>query len=386
MAKRDYYEVLGLEKSASEAEIKKAYRKLAMQYHPDKNPDNKESEEKFKEAAEAYEVLSDSQKKQRYDQYGHQGLEDTFGSGGFKWSDFTHAGDFSDIFGDSGLGGIFENLFGGGFGNGGRGRGKSTNRGEDLQISLSLTLKEIATGIEKKVKINIKDTCESCKGTGSEDGSSKTCQQCHGSGQIRQIRSSFFGQVATAVTCPSCQGQGQIISNKCKSCFGEGRKVITKTLNVHIPAGVSEGQYIRMREQGNVGPRNSERGDIIVHIQEKEDDVFERDGNNLICEFPISFSQAALGADIMVPTLTNNIKMKIPAGAQTGKVFRLKGLGLPQVNTSYKGDLFVKIVVVTPTSITPKEKELFTELAKFDSDKKLRPDKSFVNKIKDLFS
>lgn len=383
MAKRDYYEVLGIEKSASDSEIKRAYRKLAMKYHPDKNPDDKAAEEKFKEASEAYEVLSDANKRQKYDQYGHAGLEGAFGSGGFSWNDFTHAGDFSDIFGD-GFGSIFENLFGfGGRRSGGRSR---ANRGEDLQISLSLTLEEIAKGVDKKIKISVKEPCDTCNGTGSSDGDTHTCPQCHGSGQVMQMARSLFGQMQTVVTCPSCNGEGKIIKNKCSACHGEGRVSHSVTKSVHIPAGVSEGQYLRLQGEGNVGRRGSGRGDILVMIQEKEHPIFERDGDNLICEYPISFSQAALGDDLKVPTLSGKLKMKVPAGTQSGKTFRLRGQGLPHVNSGYTGDLYIRIRVITPTKLSAEERDLFEKLGKFDSEKKLHPEKSFFSKLRDLFS
>ncbi|MFC1887997.1 molecular chaperone DnaJ, partial [Candidatus Cloacimonadota bacterium] len=342
MAKRDYYEVLGVDKNASAADIKKAYRKLAMKFHPDKNKDNKEAEEKFKEASEAYEVLSDTDKKSKYDQFGHAGLEGAFGGSGFSWDNFTHAGDFSDIFG--GFGGIFETLFGGS-GFGGR-KSRASNRGEDLQISISLTLEEIGKGVDKKIKISVKDTCDQCNGSGSSDGDVSTCPQCHGSGQVMRTTRSLFGQMQTVTTCPSCNGEGKIIKNKCNKCSGEGRTSKTKTMNVHIPPGVSEGQYIRLRGQGNKGPRNGSNGDILVLIHEKEHNIFERNDADLICEYPISFSQAALGTEIMCPTLSGKAKMKIPAGTQSGKIFRLKSQGLPHVNSVYKGDLFVKVVVI----------------------------------------
>jgi molecular chaperone DnaJ len=383
MAKRDYYEVLGVEKNASDAEIKKAYRKLAMKFHPDKTKGDKEAEEKFKEASEAYEVLSDSAKRSKYDQYGHAGLEGAFGGGGFQWSDFSHASDFSDIFGEGGLGSIFESFFGGSFG-GGR-RGRRDNSGEDLQISMSLTLEEIASGVDKKIKINLKEACPTCNGTGSADGKTKTCTQCNGQGQVRQMQRSLFGHMQTIVTCPSCHGEGQIIENKCSACGGEGRIPKSKTISVHIPAGVSEGQYIRLRGQGNVGMRGGEHGDILVHIREKEHKIFSRREQDLICEFPISFSQAALGTEILVPTLSGKVKMKIPEGTQSGKTFRLRSQGLPHVNSAYKGDLYVKVHVITPTKLNSQERELLRQLGEYDSEKKLQPEKSFFEKIKDWF-
>jgi len=384
MAKRDYYEVLGVNKNAPDSEIKKTYRKLAMKYHPDKNKDDKAAEEKFKEASEAYEVLSDKDKKQRYDQFGHAGLDGAFGGGGFSWGDFTHAGDFSDIFGSGGLGSIFESLFGGSpFG--GRSRSGRSNRGEDLQINISLTLEEISKGIDKKIKISVKDTCDSCNGTGSADGEVKTCHQCHGSGQVMQTTRSLFGHMQTVVTCPSCRGEGKIIKNKCLKCSGEGRVPKTKTINVHMPAGVSEGQYIRLRGQGNRGKRRGTNGDILVLVHEREHKIFERNDANLICEYPISFSQAALGSEILCPTLSGKVKMKIPSGTQSGKVFRLRSQGLPHVNSVYHGDLYVKVLVITPTKLNSEEKELLKKLGKFDSEKKLRPEKSFFSKLKEFF-
>jgi molecular chaperone DnaJ len=385
MAKRDYYEVLGVDKSASSGEIKKAYRKLAMKYHPDKNKDDKTAEDKFKEASEAYEVLSDPEKKQRYDQYGHAGMEGAFGGHGFTWDDFSHASDFSDLFGGGdGLGGIFEHLFGGSFGGGRRGS-RQTNRGEDLQISLSLSLEEIAKGVEKKIKLGVKDSCDVCNGTGSEDGDVKTCSQCHGSGRVMQMTRSLFGQMQTAVACPTCHGEGKIIKNRCKKCHGDGRLQKSKTVNVKIPAGVQEGQYIRLRGSGNVGRRGGSAGDVLVHVKEKEHDIFKRQDADLVCEFPISFSQAALGSDIKCPTLSGKVKIKIPAGTQSGKVFRLRSQGLPHVNSAYKGDLYVKVLVITPTKMSSKEKKLLEELAEFDEAKKFHPGKGFFSKLKQFF-
>jgi molecular chaperone DnaJ len=383
MAKRDYYEVLGVDKHADEASIKKAYRKLAMQYHPDKNPDNKEAEEKFKEASEAYEVLSDKEKRQLYDQYGHAGIENQFGSGGFSWDNFTHRSDLNDIFGD-GFSSIFESIFGGGFG--GRSSSRSSNRGEDLQIELSLSLKEIASGTEKKIKISTKEACDKCNGTGSADGQVETCSQCRGTGQVRQVRQSLFGQMQTVSECPSCHGEGKIVKNKCPKCYGEGRMGKVKEISVKIPAGVEENQYIRLRGQGNVGPRGGSRGDILVLIHEKQDDLFERHGNDIVVEYPVSVSQAVLGDEILVPTLSGKVKMKIPAGTQSGRLFRLKGQGIQGLNTYSKGDEIVRITVVIPTKLSKEENDLFTQLKEFDSKRDLKPGKSFFSKLKEYFS
>ena len=383
MAKRDYYEVLGVDKHADEASIKKAYRKLAMQYHPDKNPDNKEAEEKFKEASEAYEVLSDKEKRQLYDQYGHAGIENQFGSGGFSWDNFTHRSDLNDIFGD-GFSSIFESIFGGGFG--GRSSSRSSNRGEDLQIELSLSLKEIASGTEKKIKISTKEACDKCNGTGSADGQVETCSQCRGTGQVRQVRQSLFGQMQTVSECPSCHGEGKIVKNKCPKCYGEGRMGKVKEISVKIPAGVEENQYIRSRGQGNVGPRGGSRGDILVLIHEKQDDLFERHGNDIVVEYPVSVSQAVLGDEILVPTLSGKVKMKIPAGTQSGRLFRLKGQGIQGLNTYSKGDEIVRITVVIPTKLSKEENDLFTQLKEFDSKRDLKPGKGFFSKLKEYFS
>ncbi len=382
MAKRDYYEVLGVEKNADDATIKKAYRKLAMQFHPDKNPDNKEAEEKFKEASEAYEILSDKDKRQLYDQYGHAGIENQFGSGGFSWENFTHRGDLNDIFGD-GFGSIFESLFG--FGGGGRSQ-RNSNRGEDLQIELSLSLKEIAGGAEKTIKIGTKEACDKCNGSGSADGNTETCHQCHGNGQVRQVRQSLFGQMQTVSECPSCRGEGKIIKNKCSKCYGEGRMGKVKEISVKIPAGVEEGQYIRLRGQGNIGARGGSRGDILVLIHERQDDIFERDGNNIILEYPISVSQAVLGDEIIVPTLGGSVKMKVPAGTQSGRLFRLKGQGIQGLNSYSKGDQIVRAIVVTPTKLSKEETELYTRLKDFDHKRDLKPGKSFLNKLREYFS
>jgi len=383
MAKRDYYEVLGVDKHSDEAAIKKAYRKLAMQFHPDKNPDNKEAEEKFKEASEAYEVLSDKEKRQLYDQYGHAGVESQFGAGGFSWDNFTHRSDLNDIFGD-GFSSIFESLFGGGFG--GRSSGRSSNRGEDLQIELSLSLKEIAEGAEKKIKISTKEACDKCDGSGSADGQSETCSQCRGTGQVRQVRQSLFGQMQTVSECPSCRGEGKIIKNKCSKCYGEGRMGKVKEISVKIPAGVEENQYIRLRGQGNVGPRSGARGDILVLIHEKQDDMFERHGNDIVMEYPVSVSQAVLGDELLVPTLSGKVKMKIPAGTQSGRLFRLKGQGIQGLNTYSKGDEIVRIVVVIPTKISKDESELYLKLKEFDDKRELKPGKGFFSKLRDYFS
>ena len=386
MAKRDYYEVLGVGKNSTEQEIKKAYRKLAMKYHPDKTKGDKGSEEKFKEASEAYEVLSDNSKRQRYDQYGHAGLEGAFGhSGGFRWEDFSHSSEFSDIFGSGGFSSIFENFFGGGSG-GFSSRGSRVRKGEDLQIRVSLTLEEIAKGADKKIKLKVKDECERCNGTGSSDGKSKTCSQCRGSGSVRQIQNSLFGQMQVVVTCPTCSGEGKIISKPCPLCSGEGRAEKRKTISVHIPAGVEKGQYIKLANQGNASVGKGVKGDLIVVIDEKDNSLFTRRGEDLLIEFPISFAQAALGDEIVVPTIySKKIKMKIAAGTQSEKTYRVRGQGLPFVNSYGKGDMYVRVRVVTPKNLSSEEKNLFKKIAEFDEKRELSPEKSFFDRVKNIF-
>ena len=385
MAKRDYYEILGVDKNADDATIKKAYRKLAMQYHPDKNPDNKEAEEKFKEASEAYEVLSDKEKRQIYDQYGHSGLENQFGGAGFSWEDFMHRSDLGDIFGD-GFGSIFDTIFGGGFGGRTQRSSSRSNRGEDLQIELSLSLQEIAKGVEKTVKIGIKEPCEKCGGSGSAEGKTETCPQCKGTGQIRQFRQSLFGRMQTVSECPNCNGEGRIIKNKCSKCYGEGRVGTVKEIKFNIPPGIGEGEYIRLRGQGNVGARGGSRGDILVLIHQKQDDLFERDGNDIILEYPISVSQAVLGDEIIVPTLTGSVKMKVPPGTQSGRLFRLKGQGIQSHSSYSRGDQIVRTIVVIPAKLSHEETELYKRLKEFDKKRDLKPGKSFLSKMKGYFS
>lgn len=376
MAKRDYYEVLGVPKTADEAEIKKAYRKLAMQFHPDKNPDNKAAEEKFKEASEAYEVLSDKDKRQIYDQYGHAGIDQQLGNGGFNWDNFSHFEDISDLFGGGGFGSIFETLFGGGFGGRGGGQQRS-NRGSDLRIELSLSLKEIALGTEKTVKINAKEACDVCHGSGSADGNTETCSQCRGTGQVRTVRQSLFGQMQTVSECPSCRGEGKIIRNKCSKCYGEGRMAKTKEIKVKIPGGMEEGRILPVSGQGHIGPRNGPHGDLLVQVNEKQDDLFERHGNNVVLDFPVHFTQAVLGDEIIVPTLTGKAKMKIPAGTQSGREFRLKGEGIQGLYSDSRGDLIVRINVHTPSRLSREESDLYKRLAELNKKRELKPGKSF---------
>ncbi len=381
MARRDYYEILSVDKNATEDEIKKAYRKQALQYHPDRNQGNQEAEEKFKEVAEAFEVLSNSQKRQVYDRYGHEGLGGPFRSGGFQWSDFTHAGDFQDIF--SNLDEIFgSGIFGDMFGR--RGGRRGPQGGEDLRITLKLTLEEIAGGVEKVVKLSRMESCDTCGGSGAKSGSSSaTCNVCGGMGQVRQATRSLFGQFVNVTTCPQCGGEGKIIREPCSDCRGEGRIKKTATLSVSIPAGVSEGNYIPLRGQGSVGRRGGPSGDCMVFIEEAEHDAFERHGNDILYDLPIGFSQAALGAEVEVPTLAGRAEMKIPAGTQSGQIFRLRGKGVPELNGYRTGDQLVRIMVWTPTKLTRQEEVLLRELAELENARPPEGGKGLFERVKE---
>ena len=382
---RDYYEVLGVGRDASDDEIKKSYRKLALKFHPDRNPGDDAAEASFKEAAEAYEVLGDAKKRPTYDQFGHQGLGGPFASGGFNWSDFSHAGDFDDIFSN------LDNIFGGGiFGDifGGRGgRRGGPQRGEDLRITLPLALEEIATGTQKKLKLRRHEGCDDCGGSGAKAGSeSATCDVCGGNGQVRQATRSLFGQFVNVTTCPKCQGEGSMIKEPCPWCSGEGRGEKQTTLTVNIPAGVAEGNYIPLRGQGSVGRRGGPAGDCQVFIQEIEHDQFERHGNDVVYDLPVSFSQAALGAQIEVPTLSGKALMKVPSGTQSGQIFRLRGKGIQDVNGYGKGDQLVRIVVWTPTKLNKAEEKIFKELYDHENGEPPEGGKGFFDRVKEVLT
>lgn len=359
--KRDYYEILGVAKDASKPDLKKAYRTLAIKYHPDKNPDNKEAEEKFKEASEAYEVLNDDNKRQIYDQFGHRGLE---GAG--------HQGPsgFEDIF--SSFGDIFEDFFGFGGGN----RGGRARRGSDLRYNLTIDFMEAAFGTQKTISIPKLDTCGECNGSGCQEGSSpETCSQCHGSGQF--IQSQGFFKVKT--TCPYCKGQGTIISNPCKKCRGAGRVEITRKVQVKIPAGVDVGSKLRLSGEGEGPPTsNGTPGDLYVVINVKQHKFFQRDNTDVICAIDISFIQAALGDEINIPTLVGEETFKIPKGTQYGDVFRLRGQGIASLRTGRRGDQIIKVIIKTPTKLSQKQVDLLKEFDKLDSNK-------ISNKLKNLF-
>lgn len=379
MAKRDYYEVLGVSKESSQDGIKSAYRKQALKYHPDRNPNNPEAEERFKEASEAYEVLSDDQKKAAYDRFGHAGVEGNFSRGGFQWSDFSHAGDFEDLFGD-----LLGNLFGGGAR---RRRGPAgPPQGRDLKIAIELTLEEIATGVEKKIKLSRLQRCETCKGSGAREGSGKeTCKTCGGMGQVQQVARSFFGQSMVVTPCPTCGGEGSVVRDPCRDCDGEGVRRGTSQLSVRIPAGVSSGNYIPLRGQGDAGPRGGPPGDCLVFIEEKEHAHFTREGNDVHYRLPVSFSQAALGDEVEVPTLTGKARLKIQPGTQSGRVLRLANKGIPDVEGRGVGDLLVDVVVVTPSQLGEQERRLFEELSRLEQKRAAEEGKSFFDKMREAF-
>ena len=375
MAKRDLYEVLGVNRDASEDELKKAYRKLAMKYHPDRNPDNKEAEEKFKEVKEAYEILTDANKRAAYDRYGHDGINPQMGGGGGGQGFDGFADAFGDIFGD---------IFGGG-GGGGRGR-SNVYRGADLRYNLEITLEEAARGAEKTIRIPALEECGTCHGSGAKPGTQpKTCPTCGGAGQVR-IQQGFF---SIQQTCPKCHGSGRIIPEPCTTCGGAGRVKRQKTLEVKIPAGIDDGMRLRHGGQGEPGVNGGPAGDLYVEIHIKQHPVFQRDGDDLHCEMPISFTTAALGGEIEIPTLDGAANIRIPAETQSAKVFRLRGKGIRNVRTHAPGDLMVHVIVETPVKLTDRQKELlreFGEIASSNAERHNPKAKSWMDKVKDFFS
>ena len=377
--KRDYYEVLGINKDASAEEIKKAYRKAALKYHPDRNPGNKEAEEKFKEVGEAYEVLSDEEKRQRYDQFGFAGVDPNFGGGSggaYGGAGFGGFGDFSD------LGDIFGDFFGGG-----RSRGSQQSaprRGENVMTRLELTFEEAAFGCEKEVAAQRIENCAVCHGTGSADGVIETCQQCRGTGQVRTVQNFIGMQMQSSTTCPACNGRGKIIKTPCSTCKGKGKVRRTNRVKVKIPAGVDDGQSVRVRGEGCVGANGGPSGDLLVEISIKRHPIFTREGFDVLCEVPISFTQAALGATIQVPTLDGKVDYEIPEGTQTGREFVLRDKGIPEVgNSRRRGDHRFTVVVETPTHLTREQKELLRQL---DGTIEVSPKrKKFIDNLKNFF-
>lgn len=381
MSKRDYYEILGVTKSASEDEIKKAYRKLAIKYHPDKNPDDKNAEEKFKEAAEAYEVLSNSEKRQRYNQFGHAGVggASSGGSGGFGGMNMDDIfSQFGDIFGG---GGSF-----GGFG-GSRSGGRRVTRGSNLRVKVKLNLVEVAKGVEKKIKVNKFVNCSSCSGSGSKTGHLETCKTCHGSGVQTRTQQTFLGAMQTQTTCGACNGEGKTVKDKCNTCHGDGIVRAEEVVTINIPAGVAEGMQLSVGGKGNAAPRGGINGDLLVLIEEEEHPELKRDGSNLFYDSYVNFADAALGTSIEIPTVDSKVKIKIEPGTQSGKVLRLKGKGLPDVNSYGVGDLLININVWTPQALSTEEKKA---LESFRSSKNFTPnpnrkEKGFFDRMKEYF-
>ena len=378
--KRDYYEVLGVEKGASAEEIKKAYRKSAMKYHPDRNPGDKEAEEKFKEIGEAYEVLSDDQKRSRYDQFGFAGVDPNYGAGvgGNPFGGgFGGFGDFGD------LGDIFGSFFGGGS------RSQSRNaprQGENVGARLELTFEEAAFGCDKEVSVNRIENCTACKGTGSSDGVIETCQQCRGSGQVRTTQSFMGMSMQSTVACPSCSGRGKLVKNPCTTCRGKGKVRRNQKIKVKVPAGVDAGQSVRMRGEGCVGVNGGPNGDLLAEIYIKRHPIFQRERTTVYCEVPITFTQAALGAEIQVPTLDGKVSYEIPEGTQTGKSFTIRGKGIPVLNnTGRRGDQVFTVVVETPTRLTKEQKELLRQLDEGLDVKSSPKRKKFFDVVKDFF-
>jgi len=386
MAKRDFYEVLGVQKNASDEDIKRAYRKLAMKYHPDKNPGDKDAEDHFKEATEAYEILKDPKKRSQFDQFGTAAFEGP-GAGGFGGGFSGQGFDISDalraFMNDFGGDSFFSDLFGMGGGGRRRGarRGGGGSRGNDLQVHLSLKLSEIATGVTKTLKVKRKDACTECKGTGSKSGKRGTCQHCNGSGRIQHVSNSFFGQLVQESVCPVCRGEGQVVADPCSKCSGSGRQAVETTVSVDIPAGVSEGNYISVPGKGDLGQNGGSAGDLIVVIQEEADKFFERHGIDVVCSMDVTFSEAALGASKTIDTLDGKVSLKIPSGTQSEKIFRLRGKGLPVLHSSQRGDQLVRVQVKTPERLSREEKELFEKLAQLEGK-----EKGNFERIKDLFT
>jgi len=384
MSKRDYYEVLEVDKNADEASIKKAYRKKAIQYHPDKNPGDAASEEKFKEAAEAYEVLSNPEKKAQYDRYGHDGLKGGFG-GGMSMDDIFS--NFGDIFG-SAFGGAFSGGFGFGSGFSSGRRSRRVNKGTNLRIKVKMSLEDILKGAEKKIKVSKYVPCKSCNGSGAKDASGiQTCNTCHGNGQVTQVTNTILGRMQSTSVCPHCNGEGKTIVNKCTACFGNGIVKGEDVITINIPPGVTDGIQLSMREKGNAAARGGVPGDLIIIIEEVPHPHLMRDGINLLYEHHISFPEAALGTSIDVPTIEGKARIKIEPGTQSGKVLRLKGKGLTELNASYTGDLLVNINVWVPKTLSREEKAMLETL---QTSKNFEPnpgkgDKSFFDRMKDYF-
>ena len=399
--KRDYYEVLGVSRGASEDEIKKAYKKMARKYHPDLNPGDKTAEEKFKEVNEAYEVLSDADKKARYDQYGHAGVDPNFGAGGFGggFDGSFDFGDLGDIFGsffgggfgggvDGGfdfgdLGDIFGSFFGGGFGGGRRTNPNAPQRGESIRMSIAISFEEAAFGCEKAVTVERYETCDTCHGNGCAPGTSpEVCPDCHGTGTVQVRRQTPMGVFATSSPCPKCGGKGRIIHQPCKDCRGSGMVRKKKTIQASIPAGIDNGQTISIRGQGNAGKNGGPAGDLLITITVRPHELFRREGTSVLCEAPITFTQAVLGAELEIPTIDGKVKYTLPEGTQSGTTFRLKGKGIPSINGRGRGDQYVTVYIETPKNLNKEQKEALKKFAETMGESNYEEQKKFFKKFK----
>ncbi len=383
MAKRDYYEVLGVAKGAEKAEIKKAYRKIAIKFHPDKNPGDSAAEEKFKEAAEAYEVLSSDEKRQKYDRFGHQGVDGNFGGGGMNMDDIFST--FGDIFGGGGQGGGFGDFFGR---RGGQGGGRRMKKGSNLRIKLKLTLQEITNGVEKKIKVKRYVECDTCTGSGAQDGTAlDTCGSCQGSGQVRKVVNTMLGQMVTTNTCPVCDGEGKVVTSKCGKCGGEGRVYREEVIPINIPAGVHDGVQLSMSGKGNAPKRGGIPGDLLIVIEEEEHKELKREGHNVHYDLHISFPEAAMGTSVEVPTINGRVKIKIEPGTQSGKILRLRGKGIKDINGFGTGDQLIHVNIWTPKKLTPEEEAILEKLkssANFIPNPS-KKDKTFMDRMKEFF-
>lgn len=390
MEKRDYYEVLGLKKGATDAEIKKAYRQMAKKYHPDLNPDNPEAEAKFKEVNEANDVLSDPEKKARYDQFGFAGVDPNYGAGqgAGGGGGFGGFGGFTGGFGGDGidLGDIFDNIFGGGFSGGSRSSANGPRKGSDIVVSLSISFMEACKGVTHDIEINRVEPCDECGGTGAKKGTeAKTCPDCRGTGKVNVRQQTMFGMMQSTRACSKCMGKGKVIESPCPKCSGNGVTQKKVTISLNIPAGISDGQTIRLSGKGNAGSNGGPRGDLKVRISVREDKVFERDGDNIIVEVPLTFTQAALGAEIDIPTIDGTMKYTIPAGTQPGKVFTIRGKGVQHCQRSGRGDELVQVSIEVPTNLSKKQKDALQEFENTLEDKNYSRRTSFFDKLKDIF-
>lgn len=380
MSKRDYYEVLGVDKNADDKQLKSAYRKLAMKYHPDRNPDNKEAEEKFKEANEAYEILSDSEKRNLYDRFGHAGVNQNAGAGG----------GFNGFGGDFGGGFGFEDIFDSFFGGGGSRRGprrRGPSKGSDIEVNVTIDFLDAANGVAKEIEYLRTEDCEVCSGTGAKAGSGKkTCPTCNGSGEVRYAQRSLFGQSISVKECDTCHGTGEVVEEPCDTCKGHGRVKKRRKIEIKIPAGVDNGNVMTLRGEGNLGFKGGPRGDVYVSIKVRPHEIFEREGENIYLRIPITFPQAALGDELIVPTIDGKVKYKIEAGTQNGTSFKLKGKGFPYLNGYGRGDMYVKVVIEVPTELTDAQKKLIMDLDKELNENSYKKRTSFMDKMKNLFS